>query len=233
MEFIPDGYNRVAEISGGRKLVFRPLVRESRVQAVGIARSLDKPTGWSFLEEIARTRIIHPREIGDLLPEDMKIIFGQDSSAAQLADVENLRAGVEFALQYPHLIDVECSQCRAWWFSPLEGRLVRDADGKPYRRTDEPLLCETGDCPLGHYSSRKGFTPKNRLAFRHWQRCKLTGVFPDDEIVRRNAGVIQEVLDGRRSRKLAGGGRAAAGSGRDDRFPGNAGGAIRGGAVTA
>lgn len=36
---------------------------------------------------------------------------------------------------------------------------------------------------------------RNRQAFRHYRECKATGRFPDDPIVRRNAGLIREIED--------------------------------------
>lgn len=35
----------------------------------------------------------------------------------------------------------------------------------------------------------------NKLAVLHWRECKAVGEFPDDELVRRHAAVIQSVYD--------------------------------------
>lgn len=71
------------------------------------------------------------------------------------------------------------------------------------RRTGEPVLrpqyslvpCEHHHelCPKGHWSDPKELSQKNALAYNHYQRCKATMSFPEDEIVRENAAVIHQM----------------------------------------
>jgi hypothetical protein len=36
---------------------------------------------------------------------------------------------------------------------------------------------------------------ENQICFQHFKECKVTGQWPDDAVVRRNAALIQEVID--------------------------------------
>jgi hypothetical protein len=36
---------------------------------------------------------------------------------------------------------------------------------------------------------------RNHRVFRHYRECAAVGRFPDDPIVRRNAGIIRDVLE--------------------------------------
>jgi hypothetical protein len=50
-------------------------------------------------------------------------------------------------------------------------------------------------CPKGTPEDQKTLTAENAEAYWHWQQCKAVGQFPNDEIVMRNAGIIQQEVD--------------------------------------
>lgn len=193
-----DGYNEKATLSGGRAVIFRPMIAESRAEMRHLMRDFPDARGVAFLDRLARGRLIHPhcQDIGDLLMEDCRILLGQTSAKQQAEDVENLRVGVKLALEFPALDRTSCESCRFWWYDPIHQKTAQ-RDGKKLKRPPESeLTCQIGLCPAGHYDAPRRLSAKNRMAFSHWQGCEAAGEFPDDEIVRRNARVIREVVDG-------------------------------------
>lgn len=50
-------------------------------------------------------------------------------------------------------------------------------------------------CPKGSPTAGREWTTANRLAYQHFLECKAVGQFPDDAVVRRNAGMIQRIMD--------------------------------------
>lgn len=62
--------------------------------------------------------------------------------------------------------------------------LRRDGNGRRVRT-----------CPKGTPENPKTLSPENELCYEHFLECKAIGQFPDDSVVRRNAAVIQGVLD--------------------------------------
>ncbi len=67
----------------------------------------------------------------------------------------------------------------------------------PDERTEvNPAPCRTdAGCPKGTPENSKSLSPRNHLVYQHWKECKAVGQFPDDEIVRKNAAIIQELVD--------------------------------------
>lgn len=46
-------------------------------------------------------------------------------------------------------------------------------------------------CPKGTPEDSRALSPKNALAYWHYQQCSAIGSFPDDAIVRQNAAIIR------------------------------------------
>lgn len=76
-------------------------------------------------------------------------------------------------------------------------------DSGHYMRRFGPLLCKPlgspkSLCPNGTPEKPKRLSAKNRRAFEHFKECRAVG-FTDQEkadpIVRRNARIIQDVID--------------------------------------
>lgn len=69
------------------------------------------------------------------------------------------------------------------------------------RNPKQKLMCERLDsegnskCPKGHFSSPIELSQKNVEAYHHYLTCVAVGSFPDDEIVRRNARIIRQIVD--------------------------------------
>lgn len=67
--------------------------------------------------------------------------------------------------------------------------------GKPVPRTCD-VPCDTSmGCPKGHYDQPKSLSERNQMAYQHYRECKAVNQFPEDYVVRRNAGLIAEVED--------------------------------------
>lgn len=59
-----------------------------------------------------------------------------------------------------------------------------------------PPMCRRKEgCPKGTPENPNSLSPENERCYEHFRECKAVGQFPDDPIVRRNAAVIQEILD--------------------------------------
>lgn len=61
-------------------------------------------------------------------------------------------------------------------------------------------------CPKGTPENQKTLTPLNEKVVAHYRECQAVGRFPDDPVVRMNAGIIAETmrrLDQQRQQMLA------------------------------
>lgn len=184
---IDDGYTKVIHLSG--PVFYRPMTAAQREHVWWMADAMDEDASEAFIEEAIRMQIVH----GDV--QDVNTVrfavFGDPEEEER--DEENLREGVKVVHKYPWLKNVTCSQCRVWWFNPLDGTCAT-RDGQQLRRCGK-VLCETNDsCPKGHWKSPIEFSEKNQRAYDHYLECKATGRFPNDPIVLRNARIIEEAI---------------------------------------
>ncbi len=77
-----------------------------------------------------------------------------------------------------------------WQFGSIVKHRGQPAERRPF---DHPP-CRHGDhCPKGSPEAGRELSEKNQKAYSHYQECSATGQFPDDPIVRRNAGIIAAV----------------------------------------
>ena len=54
--------------------------------------------------------------------------------------------------------------------------------------------CTTSQkCPKGHIDKQRTLSERNELALQHYHECAATGNFPDDDIVRRRAGLLRRL----------------------------------------
>jgi hypothetical protein len=83
------------------------------------------------------------------------------------------------------------------------GKRKEDRNGNPIPRVKgtfapcrypDPKQPE-GRCPKGTPETSLALTERNRKAWEHYLECKAVGRFPDDPIVRRNAGLIRQIED--------------------------------------
>jgi hypothetical protein len=64
-------------------------------------------------------------------------------------------------------------------------------------RRNVPLPCRTAaGCRKGTPERQLSLSYKNRRAYRHYLMCKATGKWPDDGMVRQNAGIIEAAISG-------------------------------------
>lgn len=92
-----------------------------------------------------------------------------------------------------------CADCKRWLFDLRTGRRT-ERGGKPVPRlVNVPTPCR--DCPKVPAGappvpeSAVELTPANLLCLAHYQGCRATGHWPDDERVKRNAALIRAVDD--------------------------------------
>ncbi|QDV53830.1 phage major capsid protein [Gimesia fumaroli] len=50
-------------------------------------------------------------------------------------------------------------------------------------------------CPKGTAQKPKVLSSKNLKVYQHWKECKAVDLFPDDDIVKKHAAIIQEIVD--------------------------------------
>ena len=104
-------------------------------------------------------------------------------------------------LTHPETAARTCDGCLRWVFDPDSGRLVRN------RETGEPITRPPGSrtpcltCPKCTHTAEKSpeagrasdLSPRNRLTLaRYYEQQASPG--PTDEVMRRNFGVIHELL---------------------------------------
>lgn len=68
--------------------------------------------------------------------------------------------------------------------------------GKPLKRPDgslPPCLTPGMKCRKGTIDRQNVLTAANAQVVTHYRECRAVGDFPDDPIVRHNAGIISEV----------------------------------------
>ena len=63
-------------------------------------------------------------------------------------------------------------------------------------RRNVALPCRGSGCPKGTPERQLSLSLKNRRAYRHYLMCKATGKWPDDGMVRQNAGIIEAAISG-------------------------------------
>lgn len=99
--------------------------------------------------------------------------------------------GVQLFHLHPEVAHRDCDHCRKWQYNHETGELELWR-GQPIAR-EGPPPCHYGPdrCAKGSPDDSKALTPQNLQAYRHYMECKATFSFPDDAIVRRNAGVIK------------------------------------------
>ncbi len=112
--------------------------------------------------------------------------------------------GVRLHLCHPHLAGRPCSDCRKWVYPDKPG----DFADRPAERAGRPVPRVPGQRPPCSYCPKQpadvpeaARTPetavelsdKNWRAYLHHVESAAVGRFPDDPIVRRNAGLIARV----------------------------------------
>jgi len=194
MELIHDGYTQRAEV-GDTVFLYRPMVYSEAVGVGKIAQSLPREMQKDFIAEVVIAHVVWPC-IFEPLKNNLAAIFRliAGSREQELADEKNLRDGSRLAIRYPHLDQVSCADCKYWWFDIHDGEFCKRGD--EYLKRDGAAPCDKGvNCPVGHWKQEKRLNDKNRQAFEHHMTCRATGQFPNDPIVKRNARIINQVIE--------------------------------------
>lgn len=98
-----------------------------------------------------------------------------------------------------------CEDCKRFVYrdSPSGmGEMIVRGDGPMKRSVAMPTPCSycpkiaSGEEACPENGRHSDLTPENHEVLRHYMECKATGLFPDDPIVRQNAGIIRMVEDG-------------------------------------
>lgn len=103
-------------------------------------------------------------------------------------------------LLHPQFAYRSCQDCLKYEYDDETGQ-VRTHNGRPdgqpnLRHWKHKPLCKTPEgCPKGTPEKPNTLSSRNRKAYLHYLECKAVGSFPDDPIVRRNARLIQSVVD--------------------------------------
>lgn len=107
---------------------------------------------------------------------------------------------MELLLLFPQFANRPCQHCLKYEYDDETGKVRThngSPDGRPNLRHHKHIpLCKTPEgCPKGTPDKQNSLTLRNRKAYLHYLECKAVGEFPDDPIVRRNARLIQRVVD--------------------------------------
>jgi len=86
----------------------------------------------------------------------------------------------------------DCGHCRKYQYSEETGQpLRRKTTGELIERGAGSVLpCDKQRCVKGHWTKQKSLSQKNQVAYNYHLRCKITGQWPDDEVVIDNATII-------------------------------------------
>lgn len=100
-------------------------------------------------------------------------------------------------LLHPEVAYRSCEHCLKYIYDDESGELQKFR-GEPVERV-VPAPCRNSKhpkgCPKGTPENPKTLSLKNQKAYVHWKECKATGNFPDDDTVRQNAAIIQDLVD--------------------------------------
>jgi hypothetical protein len=108
---------------------------------------------------------------------------------------------LEILRQFPQVANRDCDVCLRKAFDEKTGLIELSLDGKTEldREARFPAPCRAhamglpgySPCPKGTPEKPKTLTEQNKTALEFYRRCKATNSFPDDEIVREYAAIIE------------------------------------------
>ncbi|MCH9775894.1 MAG: hypothetical protein K0U90_05610 [Planctomycetes bacterium] len=87
----------------------------------------------------------------------------------------------------------DCQHCQKYLYDEEAGK-VREHN-EQLTELILPPPCRSGKCAKGTPDNPKTLSLKNQQTYQHWKECKAVGQFPNDDIVRKHAAVIQELVD--------------------------------------
>jgi hypothetical protein len=99
-------------------------------------------------------------------------------------------------LDHPEVSYRDCELCQKVIFEESGRMAVYPRTGEPIKRppgNKAPCRYGANNCPKGTPEAKRSLTPQNEQVYAHYLECKATGHWPDDEIVRRHAGLIRRI----------------------------------------
>jgi hypothetical protein len=119
---------------------------------------------------------------------------------------------VQLILLHPEVAFRDCEHCLVYSYDEETGELEYgrelgpDGERLPLKRLPVlPAPCRRVDrhgkpvepgCPKGTPENPVALSPQNEAAWQYWRECRAVGRFPEDAWVRKNATIIQDVIDG-------------------------------------
>jgi hypothetical protein len=102
---------------------------------------------------------------------------------------------VRLILFHPTVAYRDCGHCQKYQYDEDKGRPIEHPKGSgKYVKRHAKLPCETSTgCAKGTPDNQLSLSQRNQQAYLHYRQCKAVGDFPDDPIVRQNAGLIRAV----------------------------------------
>lgn len=104
--------------------------------------------------------------------------------------------GVALLLRHPEVAYRDCGDCQLHVYDHATGERMKGRDGLPLVRPPKTFApCRYGKdrCAKGTPEDSGELSEKNKRAYERYQEWKATGQFPDDPIVRRNAGILRQM----------------------------------------
>ena len=214
--WIEDGYNRKAKI-GSWTIFYRPALRAERENVRYRIKSLSKNRAFEYACQWVASHVkLWDVTDKDPTPEDIALMdeknsahadnlfnliqgLAADSSTVRWVDEEqlfqdNLYSGVKLEIENPRLARRSCEDCKKYWYNENTGLVILGHLGEKTERYGETLCQTETGCRKGTPEKQKSFSKANRWAWNHYQKCSAVGHFPDDDIVKENAIIIQRAL---------------------------------------
>lgn len=102
--------------------------------------------------------------------------------------------GIALLLSHPEVASRDCKICQKYCFDEKTGALSGTPENPvPRPPKGPPCRWRENGCPKGTPEKQKSLSPRNQKAYQHYLECKATGIWPDDPIVKRNAGIIRRI----------------------------------------
>lgn len=107
---------------------------------------------------------------------------------------------VRLSLFHPEVATRSCDDCKKWQYRPDGTLMIRGRPqdgGKPILRTTPTPCFECPKVPADatERSSEYAQEPSARSwkIYRHYRECRAVRQFPEDDLVRRHAGIIRRI----------------------------------------
>ncbi|TWT58875.1 hypothetical protein KOR42_22620 [Thalassoglobus neptunius] len=110
-------------------------------------------------------------------------------------------------LVHPEVAFRDCQHCLEFFYEedgPNIGKVKCGRDKQPLKRPmgcPAPCRREGGSCPKGTPEKPVELSVRQAKAYEHFRRCRITGQWPDDELVMQRAVALSELEEGNSRRQ--------------------------------